>query len=97
MSAQPLVLVAPRVEPESASDRIRRLQSEARALARDQVETLGATLAQAAQLARDVSNGGDAYPVGARELARRLADYAAGQAQTLTCIAERVWGPQPRT
>ena len=89
MSASHLVVVAPSRDPESASERIKRLQAEAKVLAREQVEALGAALGGVAQLAGEVAEGGDVYPVGAREMARRLAEDAAKNALTLTAILER--------
>ncbi|HBV12106.1 MAG TPA: hypothetical protein DEB60_03140 [Brevundimonas sp.] len=55
--------------PETTAERVKRLQAEARALAIEQVEALEAALCKAADMAREIADGGDAYPVGARELA----------------------------
>ena len=52
---------------------------EARALAVEQVEALEKVLMQATAMAKEIAEGGDAYPVGARELAGRLAAGPAGQ------------------
>lgn len=60
--------------PETTAGRVRRLQMEARALAVEQVEALEKVLKQAAEMAREIAEGGDAYPVGAREIASRLVD-----------------------
>ncbi len=75
--------------PASPSERVRRLQAEARALALEQVEALDAALATAAALARDIADGGDAYPVGARDMAARLADDLPARAASLRAVVER--------
>lgn len=75
--------------PETTSDRVRRLQMEARALAVEQVETLEKVLMQAAAMAKEIADGGDAYPVGARELAGRLASDLPARAETLKAIVSR--------
>ncbi len=75
--------------PETTADRVRRLQMEARALAVEQVEALEAVLMQAASMAREIAEGGDAYPVGARELAGRLASDLPSKSETLKAIVSR--------
>jgi hypothetical protein len=75
--------------PESTADRVRRLQLEARALAVEQVEVLERALLQAAALAREIAEGGDAYPVGAREIASRLVTDLPIKAETLKAIVGR--------
>ena len=89
MSVSHLVVMPSSQERESAADKIRRLQTEAKALAREHIEGLNAALAQVAQIAGEVSEGGDLYPVGARELARRVSEDAGKQALALTAILER--------
>lgn len=71
------------------SDRIRRLQAEAKAIAAEQVSALIGQLKDAAKLADDIAAGGEAYAVGARELARRPAEDLTGSALTLEAIRER--------
>ncbi|HST91167.1 MAG TPA: hypothetical protein VLJ13_03130 [Brevundimonas sp.] len=77
--------------PESTSERVKRLQLEARALAVEQVEALEAVLMQASKMAREIAEGGDAYPVGARELAGRLATDLPTKAETLKAIVTRTF------
>jgi len=74
---------------QSPAERVRRLQAEARALALEQVEALDAALATAAALARDIADGGDAYPVGARDMAARLADDLPNRAASLRAVVGR--------
>lgn len=75
--------------PETTADRVKRLQLEARALAAEQVEALETLLLQASDMAREIAEGGDAYPVGARELAGRLAADLPARADTLKAIVGR--------
>ena len=76
--------------PESTTERVRRLQMEARALAIEQVEELERRLNDAAALAREIAAGGDAYPVGAREIASRLAEDLPARAETIKAIVSRL-------
>ena len=76
-------------QPETTSERVKRLQLEARALAVEQVEALEKVLLQAAAMAREIADGGDAYPVGARELASRLSSDLPTKAETLKAIVSR--------
>jgi hypothetical protein len=92
MSASHLAIVpaSPSHAPTDAiGQRIRQLREEARALAHEQVEQLRQSLLETARLAAEISDGGEAYPIGAREVARRLSEDAASQAMTLAVIAER--------
>ena len=76
--------------PETTTDRVKRLQLEARALALEQVEALEAVLIQAAAMAKDIAEGGDAYPVGAREIAARLMSDLPQKAETIKMIVSRL-------
>jgi hypothetical protein len=75
--------------PETTTERVRRLQLEARALAVEQVEALERVLLDASRMAREIADGGDAYPVGARELASRLSSDLPAKAETLKAIVSR--------
>ena len=88
MSASHLV-VLPSAERESPAARIRRLQDEARELAHQQLDLLNAALSEVGRLSTEIADGGDLYPVGALELARRLAEDSAKQAFALSAIIER--------
>jgi hypothetical protein len=76
--------------PESTAARIRRLQAEAQALAREEVAALERRIGDLAQAARQVSEGGDAYPIGAREVARRLAEELPRQAGVLEALLRKL-------
>jgi hypothetical protein len=89
MSASHLVVFPSPGEPESPADRIRRLQLEAKGLAREHIEMLAAALTEVSRLSSEISEGGDLYPVGVRELSRRLIEDASNSALTLTAIIDR--------
>ena len=74
---------------DGAAWRMRQLQFEARALGREQVESLARDLGALASRAAEIAGGGDAYPVGARELAGRLADDLPRKVQLLLSLARR--------
>ena len=76
--------------PQTTADRVKQLQAEARALAIEQVEALEKALNDAATLADEISKGGDAYPVGAREIASRLAEDLPAKAETIKAIVSRL-------
>lgn len=82
-----LTLVTESTEP--LSDRIRRLQAEARGMAREHVASLEQALVSVARLATEIADGGEAYPVGARQMARQLIAECEGRAQTLDAILMR--------
>ena len=84
-----LNLVALNDQPEPVAARVRRLQTEARQLARSHVEAFTAALAGAQAMATDIADGGEAYPAGVRDLARRFAEDTEARVQTLATIAGR--------
>lgn len=75
--------------PETTAERVKRLQAEARALAVEEIERLERLLREAGEAAKAIAAGGDAYPVGARELGSRLAEDLPAKAETLRAIALR--------
>ena len=90
MSASHLVVFPSPAEPDSPAGRIRRLQVEARSLAREHIEMLAAALTEVSRLSAEIADGGEVYPVGAREISRRLTDETGKQALTLTAIVDRI-------
>lgn len=67
-----------KVVAEDPTQRVQALMDQARALAREACLGFAQELSEAAQHASMIGNGGDAFPVGVREVARRLeADLAA--------------------
>lgn len=75
--------------PETVAQRVRRLQAEARQLARDHVCGLIQSMTEAASVAAEIAEGGDAYPAGVRDLARRFVEDCEARAQTLEAITAR--------
>lgn len=84
-----LALLANRLTPETVSARVKRLSEEARGLAREHVHELLRTLLAMETMALEIASGGEAYPAGVRDIARRLADDCATKAQTLAAINGR--------
>jgi hypothetical protein len=76
--------------PETTADRVKRLQLEAHSLALEEIEALEKLLMEAAAKAKAIADGGDAYPVGAREIASRLASDLPNRAETIRTIITRV-------
>ncbi len=75
--------------PETTTQRVQRLQREARLLAREQVEAMSRDLEELARRAAEIADGGDAYAVGVREMASRLAADLPQKAQGLLVILNR--------
>jgi hypothetical protein len=74
---------------ETLSQRVNRLQAEAKLLARDHVHELIAAVVEVERLAADIATGGDVYPAGVRDVARRLADDFGTRCQTLAALSAR--------
>ncbi|MFT4089230.1 MAG: hypothetical protein QM645_00765 [Asticcacaulis sp.] len=77
------------VARENRSQRVHRLQEEARSLAREQIAELEVLLDATARMAFEISEGGEAYSVGAREVCRRLADELPRTLQILQMVSHR--------
>ncbi len=71
------------------SQRVRQLQAEAKGLAQEHVLALRAALETVEALSADIAHGGEAYPVGVRDIARRLAEDIGAKAQTLELLSGR--------
>jgi hypothetical protein len=76
--------------PETRGERIRRMQSNAKALAREQIEAMTEAMLEVARMADEVATGGDAYPVGVRELASRMRADLENQAKSIEALLKRV-------
>jgi hypothetical protein len=87
--AQPVEVYNLSRGPETTTQRVRRLQSEARLLAREQIEAMGRDLEDLARRAQEIADGGDAYAVGVREMASRLAADLPQKSQSLLAILNR--------
>ena len=76
-------------KPESHGQRVRRLQAEARSLAKEHVGELLSLLGDLCHTASEIAEGGDAYPPGIREEARRMADETEHRVGTIRALSER--------
>lgn len=74
---------------ESRTQRVRRLQEEARALAREQITEFEVLLDATANMALEIADGGEVYSIGAREICRRLAEELPRTLQTLQIISKK--------
>lgn len=74
---------------ESAGNRIRRLQNEARCLAKEHVGEFMSEIDRLAIAAGEIANGGEAYPAGIRDLARRLTEDLTNTYQSMDVIRSR--------
>ena len=88
MNPSHLNVVSPSFQ-ESPSSRAKRLMAEARSAAIEHVTSLEKAMEAVASLAADVADGGDAYPVGCRELARQLSEETYTRVQTLNAILNK--------
>lgn len=77
---------------ESLSSRIKRLQAEAKSMAREHVSMLEDALHGVIRTAAEIADGGEAYPVGAREMARQLVTDTEARLLSLECIMTRNGG-----
>jgi len=97
MSA-PLRIVAARPATEAQTpavnlgEQVRRLQAEAQRLADEHVAALQASLAQTQRLADEIASGGDLYPPGVRDIARRLGEDSDSRAHNLEVLMGRLRG-----
>ncbi len=99
MAGKPLKIVSPTSGvaevydlgrgPETVGQRVKRLQEEARLLAREEVERLDRDLRRLADQAQAIADGGDAYPAGMRDLATRIAVDSGQRADMLRALLER--------
>ncbi len=74
---------------ETVAERVRRLQAEAKQLAKDHVHALTAAIMDAEQIAAEIAEGGEAYPAGIRDLARRFVEDSEARVQTLEALVAR--------
>ncbi|RAK51668.1 hypothetical protein DJ017_17700 [Phenylobacterium soli] len=74
---------------ETVAERVRRLQAEAKLLAKDHIRALSDQMVAVEQMAAEIAEGGEAYPPGVRELASRLVEDLDSRVQTLEAIVSR--------
>jgi len=82
-----LKVITPKTE--TVAERVRRLQAEAKQLAKDHVKALTTAMVDLEQLAAEIADGGDAYAPGVRDVARRLVEDLDSRVQTLEAIVAR--------
>ena len=87
MSLPQLTVVA--AATESPGERASRLLAEARQAAGEQVHILETALATVAKMAAEIADGGEVYPVGVRDLCRRMAEDTAAKTQTLEAMLQQ--------
>ena len=80
---------------ESLSQRAQRLMGEAREAASGQVTLLEEALNSVHLLSSAVAEGGEVYPIGVRDLSRKLSEDAAWCSQTLTTIMKNTGCRKP--
>ena len=76
--------------PDTVADRVKRLQEEARLLAREEIQALENQLIAAAATAATIAGGGDAYPVGVRAMAEQMSEELPLRVQSLKALMERL-------
>ena len=74
---------------ETVAERVRRLQAEAKQLAKDHIKALTTRIAELEVMAAEIAEGGEAYPPGVRDIARRLVEDCDARVQTLEAIVSR--------
>lgn len=79
---------------ETTAERVRRLQAEASILARQEIEAMENALLELADRANAIAQGGEAYPVGIRELCSRIAEDLPMKASNLRSLIDRT--PEPK-
>jgi hypothetical protein len=89
MSTSHLVILPTPEAPEPPGDKIRRLKAEARAVAYAHMQQLITAIAEVTRLSGEIAEGGEFYPVGARELCRRLVHETERHAFSLSALIER--------
>jgi hypothetical protein len=83
-----LVHSAPAAQ-DTIAQRVQRLRREAHQLATEHVEILIARMSAVALTAAEIADGGEAYPPGVRDLARRTAEDCRARALTLGILSKR--------
>ena len=81
--------IAPAPKSETVAERVRRLQAEAKQLAKDHIKALVAQISELEVMAAEIAEGGEAYPPGVRDIARRMAEDCDSRVQTLEAIVAR--------
>ncbi|MBV9509681.1 MAG: hypothetical protein JO303_05300 [Caulobacteraceae bacterium] len=75
--------------PEGATARLGRLRAELMTVAREHTAEFERAIGAAATIADEIAQGGEAYSVGARDIARRVGAQLAAAALTLEALRSR--------
>ncbi len=81
---------------DSPGARLSRLMIEAHQAAEEQVKALEDALLNVAFLSAEIAGGGDVYPIGVREICRRLAEESVWKVETVASI-QRQTGARTRS
>ncbi|KQW68225.1 hypothetical protein ASC79_10430 [Phenylobacterium sp. Root1290] len=65
------------------------MQAQAKNLAREHIIALETAIAEVERLSAEVADGGEAYPVGVREIARRMAADCEANGNTIRALVGR--------
>lgn len=76
-------------QPTSLAQRMERLRLDAEAVATEHIDALIVSLNEAMTMADQVANGGEAYNIGVREIARRMHKEIAPSVLSLRAVRER--------
>lgn len=71
------------------AQRVQALMAQAKGIARHHVLDMRAKVEAGVNVAREIENGGDAYPAGIREVARKVADDGESLIGTLDALLAR--------
>ncbi|HTI66831.1 MAG TPA: hypothetical protein VL460_04710 [Caulobacteraceae bacterium] len=86
---KPLEIVQPPAGAPSPAVRATHLRAQAKAAAYEQTRAVDDALRGTIALAREIAEGGDAYPAGIRDLCGRMAAEAEQRRQLLEVLAAR--------
>lgn len=86
---KPALAVVPE-RTESLGARVRRLQAEAKSLAKNHVGELSEAIANVERLAAEIAAGGEAYSAGIRDIAARLAEDCDARIKSLSALMGRI-------
>ncbi len=75
--------------PETRAQRVQRMQTNARSLAREHAEDLIKQMGAVGQVAAEIAAGGEAYPAGVREACRRLSADMDAQVKAIDSLLNR--------
>lgn len=78
------------VDVKTISSRIKSLQEQAKSLAKEHIRDFVTLIEELEAMATDISDGGDAYPAGIRDIARQMAERAEGDRKNIESLSARL-------